>query len=419
MPSTANTGSQVRAAVPMLTTCVTDANAIAAEAARVAQLLAVRAGKLVDIGNALAGLLAVNNTITEAAHKAAADTAYAALTPQRDALANVAADQLARQLSRVPQLLADIATATATSNLRLAWSNTLARRDVIRRDAAEYEAIGKKDNLAPLEAAAAKLKDDLTKLETLSLANPKAASDQLPKLESDHNKLKTQFGQTVADAKLVHKVQDLVTTNPDGPEAQMQTALGTDNNGVDVFKARLMAVYNSPRFQTSPEYNLVTPGEAVAIYTYTTNDYKQMNGYLYNKNPLDPPDDPVLNLDLKPPTEDQIKAKNKQTIDALKKLPAWTGGITRRGDRGFPGDDAMYADQNTFAIMAFWSTDKKKPFPGKWQMFVDGKTGRNVAMMSAYPKEDEVLFPPGTKFKVSSRDDTNPLSIILVLEEVP
>lgn len=413
----ANTGTQVRAAVPTLTTCVSNASAIATEAAQVAPLVADRAIKLAAVNAALANLSAINATIAEAPQKAAVDRVENGLTQQRDALGNAAADQLARHLSRVPQLLADIATATTASNLRLAWGNTLARRDVIRRDAAEYEAIGRKDGLAPLEAAAAKVTSDLAKLETLSVANPKAARDQLPTLESDYNQLKTRFGQTVSDAKLVHKVQDLAATNPNGPEAQMQTALGADRNGGDVFKQRLLAVYNSARFRGSPEINLLTPGEAVAVYTYTTNDYKQMSGYLWGKTPLDPVDpatDPLLLM----PTEDQIKLKNKHAIDAIRKLPVWTGGMTRRGDKGFPNDDVMFALNNTFTIKGFWSTDKVRPFPGKWQMFVHGTSGTNVAMISAYPNEDEVLFLPGTKFKVLSRTDTKDSGGTLIRADV-
>ncbi len=409
----ANIGSQVRAAVPVLTTCVTDADTIAAEAARIAQLLAVRAGKLVDLGNALAGLLAVNNTIAEAAHKGAADTAHTALALRRDALANAGPAGLAQEMRRLPALLADIATEKAQSALYVTWGNSKARRDVIRTDAGEYEAAGKRENLPALEAGGAKLKNDLTKLETLSLTNLQAAISQFPKLETDHNKLRSQFKDTVAESQLLQKVKDLVQSKPAGPEVEMQKALGADANGSDVFKQRLLAVYGNARFQGSPEINLLTLGEAVAIHTYTTNDYKQMNGFLYGKTPLDPPDPPLLM-----PTEDQIKIKNKQAADALEKLPDWTGGMTKRGDRGFPGDDVEFALNNTFTIKGFWSTDKKKPFPGKWQISIFGKTGKNVAMLSAFPKEDEVLFPPGTKFKVIDFDNVIPTSIAIVVEQV-
>ncbi len=417
--TTATSSTLVQAMIQGLDACTADANAIATEAVRTVQFLAQHTAKVTEINTALSALSAVTAQITEPQQRNEADTALNGLTQRRDALANVGPAGIAQEMRTAPALLAEIKTATTTANQRLAWSNTLARRDVIRRDAADYEAVGKKKGNGALESGAAKLAADLAKLETLSRANPKAAGDGLPKLEGDHNALKTQFGRIVSDAKLVQRVADLVISDPTGPEAEMQKALGTDNNGVDVFEARLLEVYNNNKFKTSPEYAMVTPGEAVAIYTYTTNDYKQMNGFLYGKNPLDPPDDPVLGLDLKPPTEDQIKAKNKQAADAMAKLPPWTGGTTKRGDRGFVGDDAMFADQATFAIKAFWSTDKKRAFPGKWQMFIDGDSGRNVAMMSAYPNEDEVLYPPGTKFKVLSRDETNLPTIVLVLKEVP
>lgn len=404
----------IAAAVQTLTTCVTDANAIAADAARAAQQLAARTAKLTEIGTALTGLSAANGNITEAQHKSAADTAHAALTARRDALASAGPTQITQEMGRAAALLADIATAKATSDQRVAWCNTKARRDAIRKDADDYEAVGNKENNAPLKAAAAKLKNDLIRVETLSLASPKTATDQVPQLEADRSTLKTQFGDAVLGSQMVQKVKDLVATSPTGPEAQMQTALGTDKNGADVFKQRMLEVYKNAKFQGSPEINLLTPGEVVAINTYTTDDYQQMNGYLFGMNPLPPPKDPLL----LPPTEDQVKIKNQQTIDALKKLPNWTGGVTRRGSGPFPNDNLEFALNNIFAIKAFWSTDKKQPFPGKWQIWVDGKTGKNVAMMSHYPKEDEVLFPPGTRFEVIDRDDSDPSSIEITVKEV-
>jgi hypothetical protein len=257
-------------------------------------------------------------------------------------------------MSRARALLGDIATATTTGNLRVAWSNTKARRDVIRNDANEYAAAGKREGLPALEGGATKLKDDLTNLEALGLARPKAATDELPTLQSDHDKLKADFKDTVADSKLLKQVEDLVTANPDGPEAQMRTALGTDNSGNDVFKIRLLAVYKNARFQGSPEINLLTPGEAVAVNTYTANDFEQMNGYLFGRNPLPPPRPPPYPPnDLRMPTEDQIKIKNKQAIDVLAKLPVWTGGMTKRGSKEYPGDDAELALDNVFTIKAF------------------------------------------------------------------
>jgi hypothetical protein len=49
---------------------------------------------------------------------------------------------------------------------------------------------------------------------------------------------------------------------------------------------------------------------------------------------------------------------------------------------------------------------------------VFGNSGKNIAMLSAFPREDEVLYLPGTKFKVIDVDATNPSSIAIVVREV-
>jgi len=411
-------------ALPLLDGCTSEANAIAAEAAQAAQLFAERAGKLAQMNAGLAGLSATNGNIVEVAQKNAADAVLAALTLQRDALANTTADDVARELSRSRGLLADIATATATSNLRVALCNTKPQRDAIRQDADEYAAAGKRDGDAALEGRATKLKDDLTKLEALGLTKPKAATDELPTLQSDHNKLKADFKDKVADSNLLKRARDLITTNPDGSEAKMKAALGVDKRGKDVFERRLLAVYKTAQSRGSPEINRLGPGEAVAIHSYTCGDYAQMNGHLLFPTAALPPYDPtepeahVLNM----PTVDQVETKNEQVTAALGKLPDWAGGRTLRGLRNrYPGDDDDF-QRPTYTTRAFWSTSTSTPFAGPWRFEITGRSGKNVQNLSKYPTEDEVLFLPGTTFQVISSgrhaDDSDRTCVTVVLREV-
>lgn len=426
----ATRGSQVKAAIPQLAACVTDADTIAADAVVAVQHLAERTTKLTAVNTAIAGLSAINATMADAAQKAIADRLAAALTLQRDALANAASDQVLREMARTPALLNDIATATATSNLRLAWSNTLARRNVIRRDATEYEAVGKKDGAAALESAAAKVLADLAKLETLSLANPKSAADQFPQLEADHNKLKADYARPVRNAKLLQSVADLIATNPNGPEAKMKAALGTDKGGNDLFNQRLFDVYDNPRL-TATETTLLSPGEMVAIHSYTCPDYSQMNALLLvkaGKLSLPLPDydhtaEPA-SVSLYEPTVDQADTKNQQAAAALSKMPNYTAGPTLRGVRKrYPNDDVDFKDGNVYTIPAFWSTSVTKAFRGPWHFTITGSSGKHVAMLSKYPTEDEVLYLPGTRFEVVSssgvHSDANDMTCVrVVLKEV-
>ncbi len=418
--------AQVRTATQGLTACAADATEIAKRVGPVVQALALHAAKLAEVNTALAALSAITVKITELPQKNAADTTLAALTQRRDGLANAVPATLSLEMRAAAALLADITTATTTGNLRLAWSNALARRDIIRTDAAEYEAIGKKKTSAPLESAAAKLKDELAKLEALSVANPKAATDQLPKVESDYNQLKTQFGKAVWDAKLFQSVEDLIAANPDGPEAQMKKALGTDKRGKDLFEQRLLQVYSNP-YLTSNETRLLSPGEMVAINTYTCPDYSQMNAHLLGLTPLpkyDPDDEPESRF-LEEPTVDQVEVKNKQCLAALAKLPNYVGaGPTLRGCRKrYPKDDEDFQLNKEYTLKAIWSTSTKKPFEGPWHFTITGSTGKNVAMLSRYPNEEEVVYLPGTKFKVirltgTHSDAADIATVRVVLEQV-
>jgi NAD:arginine ADP-ribosyltransferase len=54
----------------------------------------------------------------------------------------------------------------------------------------------------------------------------------------------------------------------------------------------------------------------------------------------------------------------------------------------------------------FMSTGK--PFPGNVQFEVQSATGRDVSYLSHYPNESEVLFPPGSNFRVDSKVEVSP-----------
>jgi hypothetical protein len=48
------------------------------------------------------------------------------------------------------------------------------------------------------------------------------------------------------------------------------------------------------------------------------------------------------------------------------------------------------------------------PFGGNIQYVVQSSTGRDVSFLSHYPHESEVLFPPGSNFRVDSKIETSP-----------
>ncbi|WP_149535568.1 ADP-ribosyltransferase domain-containing protein [Siccirubricoccus phaeus] len=217
-----------------------------------------------------------------------------------------------------------------------------------------------------------------------------------PTAKEEAKLLKTARKAGALQARLQEKVAACLAAAPDGPEAQMIGALDRS-----VFDARLEDVYTQMLDNGIP-MDLLRPGEAVAVFTYTTDDYTNMNRLklgipLADKSP-----------EGRPVVQDAAKLQqiNAACEAALRKLPA-IPGITRRGERSlFPGWDTQYAFPGEFTMPAFWSTSTAQPFDGPITVTVKGESGRNIADFSQYADEAEVLYPPGTCFKVTNREDT-------------
>ena len=134
----------------------------------------------------------------------------------------------------------------------------------------------------------------------------------------------------------LQRAKDLITANPDGPEAEDEGGAGTSTSWAKIsFRATAFeSLQDTARKQGSPEINLLSPGEAVAIHSYTCGDYAQMNGLLLGIDPLPEYDSSEMaNRVLVEPTVDQVKIKNELACAALQKLPDWPGGRTLRGVR--------------------------------------------------------------------------------------
>ncbi len=78
---------------------------------------------------------------------------------------------------------------------------------------------------------------------------------------------------------------------------------------------------------------------------------------------------------------------------------------TRRGERDWDGWEEVYVKDQTFKCQGFWSTTTANPFAGKLQITITGRSGKNVAHLSQYADENEVLYPPDTEFRVVDRQD--------------
>jgi hypothetical protein len=137
--------------------------------------------------------------------------------------------------------------------------------------------------------------------------------------------------------------------------------------------------------------------EVMAIYSYTTNDiYKKLNQTLNRGRKAD---------------KEKYGAMVDIINNGLAKLPKFKGSVIRFERKGSVNS---WQPGKIKTFKAFTSSSKKKGFcwSGNTKMKIKSKTGRYIGMMSAFPNEEEVLFPPNKKFKViklkRAEKDTKP-----------
>ncbi|HFK7187865.1 TPA: ADP-ribosyltransferase domain-containing protein [Serratia odorifera] len=161
--------------------------------------------------------------------------------------------------------------------------------------------------------------------------------------------------------------------------------------------ARANAERNNPELSS-----LLSDDQIGAIYGYTTNDgYSVINPALRGQRELTP----------------EIEAFSHHITDGLSKLPSYND-TTYRGV-SFP---AEILDQNQIGNKvfdpAFMSTSTDSPFSGNVHIKIDGQSGKPIEFLSQYPNENEVLFPPSTKFEVLGRTENNGITKI-IYKEIP
>ena len=135
-----------------------------------------------------------------------------------------------------------------------------------------------------------------------------------------------------------------------------------------------------------PELAGVPIAELIAIRGYTSEDYWKLNQALRSGDPA-------------------AQAKYDTYVVAaaagLAKMPAFQGTVFR-GSKLPPDILANYQVGKTVTEHAFTSTAAAPTaaFDGNAKFVIQSKTGVDVAKLSVYAHEQEVLFRPGTQFKV-------------------
>lgn len=162
--------------------------------------------------------------------------------------------------------------------------------------------------------------------------------------------------------------------------------------------------------KNNPQLKAVAAEDLVGLRAYTGQDYKAMNTALRGKAPAD-----LVKLE----------AEIEVASSALAKMPAYEGTVYRQTNLT-PANAAKYQVGKTVSEKAFMSTSTSKAattasptFAGNTDFVIKSKGGgRMVDMISNFPAEKEVLFAPGTEFKVLKRTSTGGRNVVY-LQEVP
>jgi|GEM_PF-5951776 len=140
----------------------------------------------------------------------------------------------------------------------------------------------------------------------------------------------------------------------------------------------------------------MTDIERVAVYGYTTGDYKAINGAMRSNNGQ--------------PPDAGMAAYAKHTTNGMKKLPDYQPppGQEAKLYRAIFSEPSpnwgasTFVKGNTYSDHGFASTATALGGTGSWNLSIEGtKNAKDVGPYSAWPGEKEVLTLPGTKYTVS------------------
>jgi hypothetical protein len=131
--------------------------------------------------------------------------------------------------------------------------------------------------------------------------------------------------------------------------------------------------------------------ELVAVYGYTTNFYTELNGAMRSLNDAD---------------VQRLLPFLKAATSGIHGLPNVSSELTRRM-RSIPTFvDELLQPGNIFSDRAFGSSSMRQDltqFGSEYIITIRGQSGAAVYDFSAFADEAEVLFAPGTRFRVTRR----------------
>lgn len=153
-----------------------------------------------------------------------------------------------------------------------------------------------------------------------------------------------------------------------------------------------------------PELRHIPTDNLIAIRGYTTSDYVRLNMALRSQDPVE---------------LERLHNYIQSAVAGLEDLPLYRGTVYR-GTFLPPEMIVRYTPGAVIKEDAFTSTslDRGATFGGNVRFEIDSMHGREVSLLSRYPGEKEVLFSPGTTFRVLSVDKSTADTYYIVLREV-
>ena len=115
----------------------------------------------------------------------------------------------------------------------------------------------------------------------------------------------------------------------------------------------------------------------------------------------------------------RLKPYLESSVAGLEKLPSYEGTVYR-GVTLSPESIAKYVPGETVVESAFTSTSKTMgtSFPGNTKFVIQSLEGKDVSLLSKYPGEQEILFRPGSPFKVLSKTTDASGKTTIFLKEI-
>lgn len=175
----------------------------------------------------------------------------------------------------------------------------------------------------------------------------------------------------------------------------LREAVGKDMAERWIAEGRARADVRAPELS-----KLLSDDQIGALYGYSTNDVYKAYNLAMRQGTATP----------------EIMAFAEHATEGLARLPRYVGAETYRGT-DLPLDVLNRMQMGAVETdMAFFSSSATTPFAGNTQMVVRGVSGKDISFLTQIP-EAEVLYPPGTSFRVLNRIEQGPTTHLL-LEEV-